>query len=445
MTDKIQTLLEDLLRMAKNAGADSCDAVLSDSLSITVGRRMGKPESLRRSEESEIGLRVFVGRKSAIVSTSDRARDTLKEVAARAVSMAKCVPEDSYAGIADASETAKHLPDLDLHDPSSLSPEAMGEIADAAENAAMSVKGVTNSEGATFDMGRSVDYYAASNGFSGSYASSSFSLSAAVIAGSGTAMEVGDDFDWAVYLSDLKDPEKIGHIASKRAVEALNPRRVPTGRFPVVFDRRIAGGLIGSLASAVSGGSVSRGTTLLKDMMHKQVFSKHITIIDDPFLKRGARSHPFDGEGIAPLKRAIIDKGILTGWLLDLASARKLGLQTTGNAVRGAGSPPSPRAANFYMQPGQDTPESLVRNIGRGLLVTSLLGSGANIVTGDYSRGAKGFWIENGEIAYPVSEITIAGNLKDMWMNLIPANDLQLKYGVDAPTLLIENMTIAGV
>lgn len=444
MSDKTLSLLQDLLHMAKAAGADTCDAVLSDSSSLTVGRRLGKQESLQRSEEAAIGLRVFLGRKSAIVSSSDRSPAALKEIADRAVSMARYVPEDMHAGIADISETTKHFPDLDLHDKAELSAEAMNSLADAAESAALEVTGVTNSEGATCDMGHGIDYYVASNGFVGSYASSSFSLSVAAIAGESVSMEVGDDFDWASHLSDLKDAASIGREAGLRAVKALNAKRAPTGSFPVVFDRRTSGGIIGSLASAVSGGAVARGTTMLKDMMGKQVFGKHITILDDPFLKRGARSRPFDGEGVAPLKRAIIENGVLTGWLLDLASARKLGLQTTGNAARGASAPPSPRAANFYMQPGEKRPEEMIRDIKHGLFVTSLMGSGANIVTGDYSRGAKGFWIENGEIAYPVSELTIAGNLKDMWMNLTPANDLQLKYGVDTPTLLIESMTVAG-
>lgn len=418
--------------------------MLSDSSSVSVGRRLGKPESIRRSEEADIGLRVFVGKKSAIVSSSDRSPDTLLEMAERAVAMAKCAPEDIYSGIADPSETAKTVPDLDFYDPTEISIEKMNELADRAEQAALNVKGVTNSDGAEFGCGKDTFYYAASNGFTGSYDSSSFSLSVSVIAGKDADMETDYDFDSAAYLADLKDPEKIGNSAGERAVRSLNPKKAATCQVPIVFDNRISGGLIGSLAGAISGAAVARGTTMLKDKMGSRIFSSSITVIDDPFLKRGHRSRPFDAEGIAPQKRAIIDKGILTGWLLDLSSARQLGLKTTGNASRGSGSAPSPRAANFYMQPGTLSVNDLIKDIDSGFFVTSLMGGGGNIITGDYSRGAKGFWIEKGRIAYPVAEITIAGNLKDMWMHCTPASDLEMKYGVDAPTVRIEGVTVAG-
>jgi PmbA protein len=320
----------------------------------------------------------------------------------------------------------------------------MNDYADRAEQAALGVKGITNSDGAEFSCGKDKVYYVASNGFAGSYASSGFSLGVMVIAGEGTAMEVNDDFDSATFLSDLKAPEAVGMKAAERAVSALYPKKVATRQVPLVFDNRISGGLIGSLAGAVSGAAVARGTTLLKDRMGQQVFNGAVTIVDDPFLKRGLRSHPFDGEGIAPQKRAIIDQGLLTGWLLDLSSARQLGLKTTGNAARGSGSAPSPRPANFYMQPGHVTLDELIKDIDSGFYVTSLMGSGVNIVTGDYSRGAKGFWIENGRISYPVAELTVAGNLKDMWLHCTPANDLELKYGIDAPSLRIDGMTVAG-
>ncbi len=438
------TLLQDILKKAKGFGATSADIVLSDSSSVSVSRRLGKQESLSRSEDADIGLRVFVGKRSAIVSTSDRASDALDALTERAVAMARSVPEDAFAGIADPSELAKTFPDLDMYDPREISVEKMNEYADRAEQAARDVRGVTNSDGAEFGCGRDVSYYAASNGFAGYYESSGFSLSASVIAGKGTAMETDYDFDSAAFLDDLADPEEIGRSAGARAVQALHPRKGPTKQVPVVFDRRASGGLIGSLAGAVSGTAVARGTTFLKDKMGEQVFAAGITVIDDPFLKRGHRSHAFDGEGVAPHKRAIIDKGVLTGWLLDLASARQLGLKTTGNAARGSGGPPAPRAANFYMQPGSVTPEELIGDIEEGFLVTQMLGGGGNIITGDYSRGARGFWIEKGRVAYPVSEMTIAGNLKDMWMNIAPANDLQMKYGIDAPTLRIDGMMVAG-
>jgi PmbA protein len=437
-------LLQDVLKRAKSFGATSADVVLSDSSSVSVNRRLGKPESIHRSEEADIGLRVFVGKKSAIVSSSDRAPDALSQMAERAVAMAKNVPEDPHGGVADPSEITKTFPELDLYDPQELSVEKMNAYADRAENAAREIKGVTNSDGAEFGCGRDISYYVASNGFVGSYASSGFSLSVSVIAGKDTAMETDYDFDSTIFLSDLAAPETIGRSAGERAVRALHPKKGLTKQVPVVFDRRISGGLIGALAGAISGSAVARGTTLLKDKMSQQIFSSGISIIDDPFLKRGHRSHPFDGEGIAPQKRSIIDKGVLTGWLLDLNSARQLGLKTTGNAGRGSGSPPSPRAANFYMQPGSVTFDELIRNIDSGFFVTQMMGGGGNIITGDYSRGARGFWIEKGRIAYPVSEMTIAGNLKDMWLACTPANDLELKYGVDAPSIRIDGMIVAG-
>ncbi|MEZ0262100.1 MAG: TldD/PmbA family protein [Alphaproteobacteria bacterium] len=444
--NKAQTLqlLEDILKKAKAAGATSADVVLSDSTSVAVTRRFGKPEALKRSEEAEIGLRVLVGQKQAIVSSSDRAPDTLAEMAARAVAMAKSVPEDKYAGIADPSELAKTFPDLDLYDGSEPTADEMAKMADAAESAALGVKGVTNSDGAECSSSRDITYYAATNGFNGSFPSSGFSISVSVIAGEDTGMETDYDFDSASHLKDLKDPASVGKSAGERAVRALGPRKGPTKEMPVVFDRRISGGLIGSLAGAVTGTSVARGTTLLKDKMGAQIFAPGITIVDDPFIKRGNRSHPFDGEGVAPQKRNIIDDGKLTGWLLDLSSARQLGLKTTGNAARGASSPPSPRPANFYMQPGKMSVDELIADIEEGFFVTQMMGSGGNIVTGDYSRGARGFWIVKGKIAYPVAEMTIAGNLKEMWPSVTPANDLELKYGVDAPTLRIAKMTVAG-
>lgn len=437
-------LLQDVLKKAKAAGATDADAVLSDSASVSVTRRNGEPESLVRSEEAEIGLRVLVGGKQAIVSSSDRSPEALQQMAERAVAMARMVPEDKFAGLADPADIAKSFPDLDLYDATDLSVEKMTEMADTAENAALDVEGVTNSDGAECSVSKETSYYAATNGFVGGYSASGFSLSVSVIAGEDTQMETDYDFDSAAYLKDLADPLSIGRSAGERAVKALNPRKGPTKTMPVVFDRRTAGGIIGSLAGAISGSAVARGTTFLKDSMGKQIFPANISVIDDPFLKRGARSHPFDGEGVTPQKRSIIDNGVLTGWLLDTSSAKQLGLKTTGNAARSASSPPSPRAANFYMQPGSKSVEELIKDIDEGFFVTQLMGSGANPVTGDYSRGARGFWIEKGQITYPVAEMTIAGNILQMWLDLEAANDLQFKYGVDTPTLRIAKMTVAG-
>ena len=437
-------LLEDLLKMAKARGATSADAVLSDSQSMSVNRRFAKPEALTRSEEADIGLRVLVGQKQAIVSSSDRSKEALEQMAQRAVDMAKSVPEDKYAGIADPADIAKSFPELDLYDPSDLTVDKMNAMADACETAAREVKGVTNSEGAECAVSKETVYYVASNGFAAGFSSSGFTLSVSVIAGEDTGMETDYDFDSAAFLKDMKDPQSVGRTAGERAVKALNPRKGPTKNLPVVFDRRVSGSLIGSLAGAISGTSVARGTTFLKDKMGEQIFPAGITIVDDPFMKRGLRSHPFDAEGIAPQKRNIIDKGVLTGWLLDLSSARQLNLKTTGNASRSASSAPAPKPSNFYMLAGTKSVEELLKDIEEGFLVTQMMGSGVNMVTGDYSRGARGFWIEKGRIAYPVAEMTIAGNVKDMWKNLDAANDLEFKTGVDAPSLRIAGMTVAG-
>lgn len=437
-------VLQDLLKTAQGFGATAADAVLADSTSVSVQRRLGKPESQSRSEEAEVGLRVFVGKRQAIVSSSDKSPAALKQMAERAVAMARAVPEDHFAGIADPEQLATSFPDLDMYDATEMSVEQMIEMADKAEDAARAVAGVTNSEGAECGAGSDAVYFAATNGFAQGYAGSGYSLSVSVIAGRDTGMETDYEYDSVTFLADMKDPADIGRAAGERAVSALNPRKGKTKPMPVVFDRRVSGGIIGSLAGAISGGAVARGTTFLKDKMGKQIFAGAINVVDDPFMVRGMRSHPFDGEGIAPQKRSIIENGVLTGWLLDLASARQLGLQTTGNAARGASSPPSPRPANFYMQPGDVSPEELIAGIDEGFFVTQMMGSGANPVTGDYSRGARGFWIEKGRIAYPVSEMTIAGNIKDMWMNLTPANDLIFKYGIDVPTLRIDGMTVAG-
>jgi len=448
MFDSVDNLkmqkIRDFITKAKSYGASDADVVFSESSSLSINRRLGKEESVTRSEEEVLGLRVFVGKKSAIVSSSDVSAEMMDKMAERAVAMAKNVPEDIFSGIAEFDELTKEIPDLDLFDPTELSVEQMNDCADKAEQAALEYKGITNSEGADFDTSVSRYYYAASNGFSGSYVSTDFGISVAVIAGEDVDMQVDYDFDSTAFFSDLKDFSTIGKNAAKRAVMAMNPRKISTGKMPVVFDNRISSGMITSLASAISGAVVARGTTLLKDKMGQQIFPTHINIVDDPFVKRGARSCPFDAEGVASRKRNIIENGVLTGWFLDLRSARQLGLKTTGNATRGAGSHPTPRATNFYMQPGNVSLEELLSDIKDGFYITELMGNGINIINGDYSRGAKGFRIENGKVTTPVAEVTVAGNLFDMWMGCIPADDLEIRHGFDAPTIKINEMTVAG-
>ena len=358
--------------------------------------------------------------------------------------MARTVPEDPYCGIADPSEITHEWPALDMLDPEEPAAELLIERARAAEEAALAVAGVTNSEGAEAGWGRSSIALAASNGFAGFYSGSSHGVSASVIAGSGTGMERDYDFASAIFAADLRDPAEIGKSAGERAVKRLGAKKMPTCRCPVVFDPRVARGFISHLLGAITGPAIARGTSFLKDRLGATIFPEAITIIDDPHRQRGLRSKPFDGEGIANRRRAIIDKGVLTTWLLDLRSARQLGLVTTGHAARGTASPPSPSATNVWIEPGAMCPKALIADIESGFYVTEMMGMGVNGVTGDYSRGAAGFWIESGEITFPVSEMTVAGNLKDIFARLVAADDLEFRAGADSPTLRVDDLTVAG-
>ena len=441
----VLNLLDDLIAKARAAGADAADAVLFDSASVSLAQRLGKTEKLERSESGDLGLRVFVGKRQAIVSSTDRSTKALDELVERAIAMARVVPEDGFAGIADPEQLARSWPDLDICDSEEPSSETLIERARIAEEAALAVQGVTNSEGADAGWSRSTIAIAASNGFAGTYGVSRQSLSASVIVGTGTGMERDYDYDSKVYGADLRDAAEIGREAGERAVRRLNPRRVKSCKVPVVFDPRVSRGLLGHLTGAISGPSIARGTSFLKDKMGQQIFAPSITIVDDPHVKRGLRSRPFDAEGVEVKRRTLIEDGVLTTWLLDLRSARQLGLQTTGHAARGTSGPPGPAPANVYMAAGKRSRADILAEIKDGFYLTDLMGMGVNGVTGDYSRGAGGFWIENGQLAYPVNEITIAGNLKDMFLNMEAADDLELRFGRDAPTVRIDGMTIAGM
>jgi len=414
------------------------------SAALTQSLRLGKPEKLERAESQDLGLRVFVGKRQAIVSASDLAPATRAELVERAVAMARSVPEDPHAGIADPALIARSWPGLDMADPTEPAPAWLLATATTAEEAARAVKGITNSEGAEASWSRSQVTLAASNGFVGGYVRSYFGLSVAVLAGSGTAMERDDDFTAGVYRSDLEDAALVGRRAGERTVKRLNPRKAATAKLPVVYDPRVSNGLLGHLAGAINGAAIARGTSFLKDKMGAAVLPKGVNVIDDPHRRRGLRSRPFDGEGIGGERRALVEDGVLQSWILDLRSGRQLGLASTGHAQRGTSSPPGPGATNLYLEPGARPPEALIRDIGEGFYVTDLMGFGVNGITGDYSRGASGFWIERGELAFPVSEVTVAGNLKDMLRNLTAANDLAFRYGTDAPTLVVEGMTVAG-
>ena len=437
-------LLADLLKWAKAAGADSADALYVNGESISVAQRMGKREKLESSEGRDLGLRVFVGKRQAFVSSTDFAPAALRILATRAVDMARAVPEDPVCGIAPEELLARSWPDLDLADKSRTSARALLAMAAEAEDAARAVKGVTNSEGAEASWGRTSVMLAASNGFSGGYRRSGYSLSCAVLGGEGTGME--RDYEWssAVHLEDLMAARTVGRNAGKFVVRRLNPRKAKSARVPVVYDRRVSGGLIGHLAGAINGRAVARGTSFLKDKMGEKIFADGIRILDNPHRKRGLGSRPFDAEGLPTKRYAVIDDGHLTTWLLDLAAARQLKLKPTGHASRGTSGPPSPTTSNFYLEKGKLSFDELLGDIKSGLYITDLIGFGVNGVTGDYSRGASGFWIENGKLAWPVSGITVAGNLKDMFLNMTPANDLQFKSSTNAPTVRIEGLTVAG-
>jgi len=438
------SLLDDLIKKARRAGADAADAVLVEGVSVSHAQRLGRTEKLERSEHFDLGLRVLIGKHQAIVSSNDRRAERLDELVERAIAMAKAVPEDPYCGLADPAEIARQWPDLDLVDDVEPSPEVLIARAAAAEDAARAVPGVTNSEGAEASWQHSRLAVAASNGFAGSYVGSGHSVSASVLAGEGAGMERDYDYTTTIHAADLRDPAEVGRRAGERAVRRLGARKVATCQVPVAYDPRVSSSLLGHLIGAINGPAIARGTSFLKEKRGESVFAAGITIIDDPHKPRGLRSRPFDGEGIAPERRAIVDDGVLTTWLLDLASARQLGLRTTGHAVRGTSSPPNPSPSNLWLAPGAVTQRELLGDIARGLYVTELMGMGVNGVTGDYSRGAAGFWIENGELTYPVSEITIAGNLKDMYRQLTAANDLEFKTGIDAPTIRVDGMTVAG-
>ncbi|MEI7790072.1 MAG: TldD/PmbA family protein [Alphaproteobacteria bacterium] len=439
-----QAILSSLLDAAKRCGADAADALFVEGVSSSVSYRLGKLEDVERAENYDIGLRVFLGQQVAFISSTDHSADALAALPERAVTMARLAPEDKFAGLAPTDRLAKVIPQLDLEDPSEPSADLLIERARDVEAAAMAVAGVTNSEGGGASFSRSAVALATSTGFYGRYAGTSHGIGVAVLAGEGTGMERDYDQASARHASDLRSSADIGRTAGEKAVKRLNPRSMKSQSVPVVFHPDEAGGLLGHFAGAISGTAIARGVSFLKDKMGQSIFGQSINIIDDPHRVRGLRSKPFDGEGVANARRAFIENGRLTSWILECASARQLGLETTGHAARGTGGPPSPSSTNLYLEAGTLSVKDLIADIKQGFYVTELMGMGVNGVNGDYSRGAAGFWIENGEIAFPVSEVTIAGNLKDMFASLVPASDLEFRHGVNAPTVRIEGMTLAG-
>lgn len=435
------------------AGADAADAIAAAGTSLSVSFRMGKLEDVERSEGTDLGIRAMVKGKDgamrqAVVSLTDTRPDALDEAVERVVAMARLAPDDPYCGLADDARLArdfeKDLAALDLDDGQETDADTLATWAEAAERAALDVAGVTNSMGAGAGWGRSQVALVTSGGFEGTYSGSSHSLSCSVLAGEGTGMERDYDFTSARHLSDLDAPETVGASAAHKAVKRLNPRKMKSQAVPVVYDPRVSGGLVGHLAGAVSGAAVARGTSFLKNRMGQQVMARGLNVLDDARIVRGRASKPFDGEGVETSMLALVSDGTLQSWIMDTSSARQLGLQTSGRASRGTGGPPGPSTTNLYLEAGSMSPADMMRDIKQGLYVTELIGMGVNGITGDYSRGAAGYWIEDGELAFPVTEITIAGNLKDMFMAMTPANDLVFRYGTNAPTIRVEGMTIAG-
>ena len=432
----------DLMDLALKAGADAADAVVVRGRSQSVNVRLGKVEGTESSESDDFSLRVFVGKRVASVSANPGF--DLKVLAERAVAMAKASPEDPYASLADENDLARTWPDLELFDATTVGAEELTAAALEAEEAALAVEGVSNSGGSGAASGMGGLVLVTSHGFVGAYSASRFGRSVSVIAGEGTRMERDYDFDSRLYFADLRAAAEIGREAAERTVRRINPRQVPTAKdVTVVFEPRMARGLVGHIAGAINGAAVARKTSFLRDRMGKQVLKSGLSVTDDPLIVRGSSSRPFDGEGVRGERLVMIEDGVLQQWFLSTSTGRELGLSTNGRGVRG-GTSVSPASTNLALEPGDIAPEDLIRSIGTGLYVTELIGQGVNMVTGEYSRGASGFWIENGEIAFPVSEVTIASNLKDMFLRLTPANDIDRKFGVAAPTIAIEGMTLAG-
>ena len=447
MTQPLSDLTQQLLDAARRAGADSADAIAVDGTSVSIDVRAGALEHAERSEGVDIGLRVLVGQRQACVSSSDTKPETLIQVAERAVAMAKEAPEDPYAGLAESAQLATDLDTarLELYDPSAEpDPAALQDAAARAEAAALRNKGISQVQSASAGYSRRRIHLAATNGFSAGYARTDSGLSCVAISGTGAAMERDYDYDSRVFQADMRDADEIGTIAAARAVERMGARKPKTGAYPVLFDERIASGLIGHLLQATNGMMIARGSSWLRNALGEQVLPKGLSVIENPHRTRVTGSKLFDAEGLPTAQRAIVDDGVLTGWTLDLATARQLGLQSTANAARGTGAPPNPSLTNIALTQGNQSRDDLIKQMGTGLLVTSMIGSTINPNTGDYSRGASGFWVENGEITYAVNECTVAGNLRDMLMSITPANDGRAHLSRVVPSLLVEGLTLAG-
>ena len=444
MKTKDKLLMEQLLKMALEEGADHAEVIMAQGQGQSAECRLGKTEAIERSDTSDIGLTVYLGKQTANVASNRTDPDSFGKMVDRVIAMAKLTPEDPYIGIATPDQVAKNWAKVNMLDSIIPTPDQLIDLALETEESAMSVKGVTNSEGAESAWGTTDISMISTNGFYGNLQRSSYSISVSVIAGSGSGMETDFDYSATSFAEDLKSPKEIGINAGKRAVSRLNSKQAQTGNFPIIFDSRVSRSIANHIASSINGSSVARGTSMFQDQMNSKILNSSISVVDDPKFYRGHGSVPFDSEGLPTVKREIISNGILNGWLLDLSSAKQLELKPTGNAKRRIGGPASPGTSNFMILSGKETPESIRSDIKSGLLITQLIGSSVNLISGNYSRGASGFWIENGELTNSVSEITVAGNLKDMFLNLTAANDLDKSHSIMSPTLRVESMMVAG-
>ncbi len=440
-----ENLVSLCLDAARAAGADGADITLAKGSGLSAQVRLGKTESVERAEDYQLGLRVFVGKKTANVSTGQLDETVLKELAGRAVAMARAAPDNPWARLAEPEELASDLPQLDLYDATVLSSEALTEMALAAEDSARAEAGITNSEGGSASASHSQVFIATSKGFSAGYSRSSFGFSVVALAEKNGQMERDYDYSSAVFAADLDDPAEIGRSAAQRTLAGLGAQKPPTGQFPVIFDKRVSGSIAGHLSSALNGMAIARGTSFLKNSMGEAIAAAAITLSDNPLRPRGPGSRPFDGECLPVSRREMIKEGVLQSWFLDLATAGQLGLAPTGQAGRSLSGPPAPGPSNLMIEEGAVSQEQLISELEAGFLVTELMGSSVSLTTGDYSRGAAGFWIEQGKITRPCSEATIAGNLKEMFMQLEPANDADRRRAVSAPSLRLKSMMVAGM
>ena len=440
MIDDLLSLAGEACSHARKLGADAVHAIAADGRSTEIEIREGRIEKVEQSEARDISLKVYSGKSSATISGSVLTKEAIHRLAETALAMARLAPPDPHAGIADPDQLAREIPELDLAADDMPNAAGLERLAKETEAVALGIPGVSKSGGAGASASDRSVAIVMSNGFSQGYRRTGTGFSVSAIAGEGTGMQRDYDYASAIHFADLRDTETVGREAGTRAVQRLNSRKVKSQAVPVIYDRRVASGLIGHLLGAINGAAIARGTSFLKDALGSEIFGRHITIVEDPFIRRGFGSRPFDGEGLPCRKTNLIENGVLTNWVLDLRAARQLGLQPTGQGSRGG-----PSTSNVYLPAGPQSPEEQIGEIAQGLYVTELIGSSVNMVTGDYSRGASGFWIENGELTYPVSEITIAGNLKDMFRTIAPASNLEFRSSVNAPNCLVEGLTIAGL